>query len=430
MWRLSALLSLAVNRSLDSFPRPPFWSTNVFDRAAVEARWRATIGQGDDVCSPCRGWAISTLCRMSQRYTFFHRITDCMMVYFSRVALAHTLLTEAATDEETVVCLVGESAQTYGAAIVPYLLDGMAVGTSQTVANASYAVPRRDGRNSTLLIFHGRPRGCAAPIELVPASLDHWRTSKTNARAPSHGELARAMVGRLRPPLPVDLTAAVGRATVLIARPGSRQWEESSRMALEDALGRACGSSTAPDQDGGQLRTYRGTESMAATLRLFRSAAAVVGVHGAGFANAIFSVATVVEVTMYVDSNHSRHWRCNGPERGCGSLNMQPWLDARTKYVVHAVSIEPTLQANSNIALSGGPQDGLKPCAANVDRRQKKTSCYWAPWNLSTGSLPSGDHHSTLDHLLKYLRVVRLLSSDVAAVASHARRPFCRSGHL
>ena len=68
--------------------------------------------------------------------------------------------------------------------------------------------------------------------------------------------------------------------------------------------------------------------------------------------------------------------------------------------------------------------------ASNVDRRQKKTSCYWAPWNLSTGSLPSGDHHSTLDHLLKYLRVVRLLSSDVAAVASHARRPFCRSGHL
>ena len=73
-----------------------------------------------------------------------------------------------------------------------------------------------------------------------------------------------------------------GRYVVLIARQGgSRQWEGPTRQALENGLGhvaRACSTTAAP---GGQLRIYEGTESMAATLRLFRSAAVVVGFHGA-----------------------------------------------------------------------------------------------------------------------------------------------------
>ena len=52
------------------------------------------------------------------------------------------------------------------------------------------------------------------------------------------------MVGRLLPPLPVDLMEATGRYVVLIARQGgSRQWEGPTQEALEDGLGhmaRAC----------------------------------------------------------------------------------------------------------------------------------------------------------------------------------------------
>jgi len=360
---------------------------------------------------------------MSQRFTYFHRVTDCMMVYFARVALAHTLLTQQ--DRETVVCLVGESIQTYGPSIVPHLLDGILVNTSRSLADATYVVPRRDRRNSTLLIFHGQPRGCAAPIALVPPDIDHWRASKSNARAPKMGELARAMVGRLLPPLPVDLMEATGRYVVLIARQGgSRQWEGPTRQALENGLGhvaRACSTTAAPD---GQLRIYEGTESMAATLRLFRSAAVVVGFHGAAFSNVLFSVASVVEVTLYTDSSRTRHWRCNGPR--CGGLNMQAWPDVRTKYRVHAVPIEPTLQANSNLPLSGGAAEGLKPCTADADSNQKTRKCYSAPWELSTGSLPPGDHRGQLDHLLKYLRVIRLVPSDVKAVEVHLRQIYPR----
>ena len=425
---LTFRLRSAMNRSLNIIPRPPFWdgSDAIFNRTAAEERWRATLrvraGDGD-LCSPCRGWAISTFCRMSQRFTYFHRVTDCMMVYFARVALAHTLLTQQ--DKETVVCLVGESGQTYGPSIVPHLLDGILVNTSRSLADATYVVPRRDRRNSTLLIFHGQPRGCAAPIALAPPDVDHWRASKSNARAPKMGELARAMVGRLLPPLPVDLTEATGRYVVLIARQGSsRQWEGPTLQALEDGLGhvaRACSTTAAP---GGQLRIYEGTESMAATLRLFRRAAVVVGFHGAAFSNVIFSVASVVEVTLYTDSNRTRHWRCNGPE-SCGGLNMQAWLDVRTKYRVHAVPIEPTLQANSNLSLAGGAAKGLKPCTADADSKQINRKCYSAPWDLNTGSLlpvPGGQ----LDHLLKNLRVIRLVPSDVKAVEVHLRQIYPR----
>ena len=63
---------------------------------------------------------------------------------------------------------------------------------------------------------------------------------------------------------------------------------------------------------------YTGQESMATTLRMFADARAVVGVHGAGLANALFALApvTVLEIGTYLSPTGTptgrAEWRSNG----------------------------------------------------------------------------------------------------------------------
>ena len=59
----------------------------------------------------------------------------------------------------------------------------------------------------------------------------------------------------------------------------------------------------------------------------------MVGYHGAGFANVVFcpNGTTVVEVSTFMDVNHSRTWRANMPAISrWGSFNVQPlWIPLR-----------------------------------------------------------------------------------------------------
>ena len=79
----------------------------------------------------------------------------------------------------------------------------------------------------------------------------------------------------------------------------------------------------------------------------------------------------------------------------------------------------------SNATLVGGPFHGQKPCEAGVVRT-RRASCYLAHWDLDSGALAPGmspaDSYGYFDHILKYIRFIRLAPDDVEAVAAHVRQ--------
>lgn len=88
----------------------------------------------------------------------------------------------------------------------------------------------------------------------------------------------------------------------------------------------------------GRVVVYKGTESAAATIALFRNARAIVGYHGAAFSNAVFARnATTVELTTYAALNSSRMWRSNGE-------SLRPWLSR--PFVVLPIPLSRLLAAN------------------------------------------------------------------------------------
>lgn len=89
---------------------------------------------------------------------------------------------------------------------------------------------------------------------------------------------------------------------LLIRRHGTRAFTRDSFTHLHRAISNVS-----------RVRIYEGTEAADVTLRAFASARAVVGYHGAGFANALFSPkhTRLVEVSTYVDEANRRPWRSN-----------------------------------------------------------------------------------------------------------------------
>ena len=97
---------------------------------------------------------------------------------------------------------------------------------------------------------------------------------------------------------------------------------------------------------GQQWQTYKGSETVEETLRLFRSARTAVGFHGAGLMNMVFSQAPlpqVYEVTTRL--NGGKLWRSY-----LGKI-VRTW-NSRASGVVHVVPLQRILQANQIRQLS------------------------------------------------------------------------------
>jgi hypothetical protein len=94
------------------------------------------------------------------------------------------------------------------------------------------------------------------------------------------------------------------RSVLVISRSGTR------KILDKDLLNRRLTGVAA--SNGFALTIYRGDESLAQTIRLFHSAAVVVGYHGAGLVNTIFSRNTLaIEVSTYLHPPQysSKKWR-------------------------------------------------------------------------------------------------------------------------
>lgn len=122
------------------------------------------------------------------------------------------------------------------------------------------------------------------------------------------------------------------RAVVLVSRPSPpRKFVPGLEDDLADALRNATGR---------PVYVYRGNESVAQTVSIFGNARAVVGYHGAGFANTMLSAhgACVVEASTNADTAGRALWRTN-------AFMCLPWNPA-LRWAVYRVPLPAMLDAN------------------------------------------------------------------------------------
>jgi len=125
---------------------------------------------------------------------------------------------------------------------------------------------------------------------------------------------------------------------------------------------------------------YQGTESHSDTIAIFRNAALIVGFHGAGFANALFSrrqPVYVYEWSTYQNVNNTVPWRANSPE-------LVKWM--------------------------GGQLPGQM--ISRVERFPIQQL------GFSNGTI---SHHPDIDHLIKDQKWIRLTTEDIDRVAAFAK---------
>jgi hypothetical protein len=134
------------------------------------------------------------------------------------------------------------------------------------------------------------------------------------------------------------------RHTVLIKRQGagSREFEDGTYQRLSAALA----------WTRSALRVYVGTERLLDVLTIFHSAESIVGYHGAGFANAVFSRhACAHELTTFKtlrnDISKENIWRSN----------MERVLIHTTKlsWHIHLIPLEQMVMANANWLTATSP---------------------------------------------------------------------------
>ena len=90
-----------------------------------------------------------------------------------------------------------------------------------------------------------------------------------------------------------------------------------------------------------EVYVYRGNETVAQTVGVFANARAVVGYHGAGFANTMLSAhgACVLEISTNTDTADENRWRTN-------AFMCLPW-NPSLRWAVYRVPLTQMLDANS-----------------------------------------------------------------------------------
>ena len=207
--------------------------------------------------------------RPGESTPYFHRIVDCLLPL-------HTTLSEALSDRRSRPCVVAE----HGALL--HLVSGLF--PSLSVVDADSACGQRSLRHASELKR-------AAQQTPSPSA---WRAFRRDLVAP------RGMLSSWRP------AARASASVLLIERLAARRFLADSAERLRAALRRSTGRA---------VLSYFGNESVADTVRLFAAAAGVVGYHGAGLANAMFTPRPqcVLEYSCAFGGDPPQLWRSNGP---------------------------------------------------------------------------------------------------------------------
>lgn len=278
-------------------------------RRAAAARSRPSAQPTTNLTklSPCSGcsFAIDLTCSHRLRLASFHKFFDCLLPNFQRIQLVHSL--RVPTDER--LCLLVEDDRSYATFAVQALLGGVLVGHGSRWSGSNgsssnhtiWRVERPDGGGPTeLVLLHtllGSAHECVAALPRVPSSTSlaaQLLGPRGSAQAALSTRAIHALVSRQLAPQESRADAVAEAHVILIQRVHSRTFLSLSTIAaaLQRATGRV-------------VRVYFGNESSLATLRLFASASAVVGTHGAGLVNALWIPhrACVLEVSSIRSSS-------------------------------------------------------------------------------------------------------------------------------
>ena len=316
--------------------------------------------------APCSGceYAVDLRCPLPSGmiHATYHRILNCMMPSVGRLVLLRRLLTMVSS-----VCLITEAPDTY-IKFVPHLLDAAESwkpGDRHVVLGASNGSRAVHAQVFYQVWGDENFPACLLYLPRVPANVRDSRvlrelegTSMWASQYAVHGAAMRAFVRRTSsqahstPPEPTYV--------VLVQRLGEREWIDLER--IQSTLQRATGL---------PVRIFFGNESSASVVQLFAHARAVIGVHGAAFANLVFTAqrACSLEVTVSLDlDSTSRPFRLS---TGAGPLDMRPW-NLLVNYSHHVLPLRQVLDANADAPNS----KGVPPC--DPARNSEEAARRWA----------------------------------------------------
>ena len=306
---------------------------------------------------------VESVCKRS--YHPFERLMSCLLPRYA--SLAATLL-HAEDSTSSTTCIAVE--QTEGG--IQSLLNAL-IG-SASARHLRFVMTDRPCALSVLPANRTVSVSLAAP----PNSTATWRAL--------HRDVRRAVPLSWRP------NAALPLYAVLITRTTNRRIRNdeavlASRLSKETAL---------------SFRLYRGNESVLSTLRLFARASAIVGIHGAGHANAVFTVTPVcvIELSTYL---FDQTW-----QKRCG-LSVPP---ANATWIWNGTWVMPWRSSRGTIP----------PWNPKIA---------WHCYRVSLGQVldangwPCNAPPSPLEHRLKKMTWVQLGDHDVDNIAETIRG--CRS---
>jgi hypothetical protein len=274
----------------------------------------------DQQCDGC-DFTIDFSCPYTgARAAYYHRIADCLLPSYGLLDLAR-----AANGS---VCILTYPAKPNLMALLPILTTDMrnARIIDSTVHCAS-ALPRhavdpgpvRTKLRSYLKAFPSLPNVVGRhPIDFG-----------ANVRK-LHRDISRVATPPKEPQL------------VLIDRPtGQRRFASETRASVSDMLNRVGRTHVQKSQAALRVVEYSGQESIKSTFEMFTNAAGVIGYHGAGFANALFTArpSCIMELTTWYDLESTRPWRTNR-----FLIRESPYL---FWYTLH-IKLQTLLDANPN----------------------------------------------------------------------------------
>jgi hypothetical protein len=183
---------------------------------------------------------------------------------------------------------------------------------------------------------------------------------------------------------------------VLIARNRSsfrgRAFDATDEATLATQLQRASGLPTV---------LYTGEQSLADTIALFARADVVVGIHGAGLTNTIFTPhrVCVVELSSWVDKAHKTRWRTSGDYVGRTDSAVPRW-NHLIAWQVHRLTPEQIVASYSQEKQRHFWSDAPDPSMLNEKREPVKPN-------------------RKQDLMLLDAPIFKLTPQDIDAIAAH-----------
>jgi hypothetical protein len=327
--------------------------------------------EGDpSACAGCR-FTIDLSCPFSNIHSsnYFHRIVDCLVPMYGLLELARARTADGA------VCILTGVRRTPN--LVPLLSTLIADMEGVGVVDYGDQCARSLARHAVNPVTLPRYRqSYAKAFPTLPNVVDR------------HSIDLRANVRALRRDVSRVATPHDRRPLVLIQRERTRAFEPGTAASLRDMLRGVVSAQVERSRDGLAFFEFTPNMTVKQTLDLFTNAAGVVGYHGAGHANTLFTAhpSCVMEISTY-RTLEWKPWRSNSELANQNDMlfwhtvliNLQTLLDAN-KYAGKLPDIRK----------SRGPMDKF----GHTDRKLTVARSRW----------------------IKNLRNVRLLNDDIMNV--------------